>query len=94
MRVPAAVGLLPFLDVVFRFEPSEEVPTIPSGVVVFRIAMAGLYGMNLQHCAGSMRRLCQSSVHACQGACKSNNDDLNFGEVHDLTTCVTARSPD
>ena len=78
VRTPLAVGVLPFLHVVFGFEPGEEAPTIPSGVVVFRTAMAGLRGMSPQRCARSMRRLCQSSVYARQGACKSNEDCLTF----------------
>jgi len=38
VRTPLAVGVLPFLHVVFGFESGEEAPMIPSGVAVFRIA--------------------------------------------------------
>src|SRR5262245_40450496 len=66
---------------------------IPSGAVLFRIAMAGLRRMSPQRCAGSVRRLCQRNVHARHEAHKSNSDYLTFAWAHGFDHLLDASHP-
>src|SRR5215470_14514302 len=56
LRMPLAIGLLPFFHVVFGFEPGEEAPAGATRVVVFRVAMAGIRAVAPERFAGPMLR--------------------------------------